>query len=261
MKMDEPSSAPRENVLGVGISAVNMLQALSIIDGWIQGGDRQYVCLAAVHSVLDCQESDELRAIFNRSGLTTPDGMPLVWTLRARGHREVSRVYGPDLMLAACRRFSEDGLRHYFLGGESGVPEELADRLVGQIPGLNVVGVKSPPFRELTTEEDAQLVEEINAASPEFLWVGLGSPKQERWMAEHRPAIHAPVIIAVGAAFDFLSGRKPQAPRWIQRSGLEWLFRLASEPRRLWRRYAEYPRFVVVLMAQLTGIKKFDLED
>ena len=251
----------RENILGVGISAVNMRQALEVIDGWIQRGERGYVCLAAVHSVLDCQGSVTLRAIFNRSGLTTPDGMPLVWILRMRGHREVSRVYGPDLMLAVCDHFNQVGAGHYFLGGKPGVPERLAERLAERISGLKVRGTYSPPFRELTVKEDAQLVDDINSASPDILWVGLGSPKQERWMVQHRQAIDAPVTIAVGAAFDFLSGRKPQAPRWVQRSGLEWLFRVGTEPRRLWRRYAEYPWFVVLLLAQLTRLKKFDMED
>jgi N-acetylglucosaminyldiphosphoundecaprenol N-acetyl-beta-D-mannosaminyltransferase len=258
--MGEVGNGERENILGVGISAVNMRQALEVIDGWIQGGDRQYLCLAAVHSVLDCQGSEALRAIFNLSGLTTPDGMSLVWLLRMRGHRNVSRVYGPDLMLAVCDFFNQVGAGHYFLGGEPGVSERLAERLAERVPGLNVCGAYSPPFRELTVEEDAQLVEDINSASPDFLWVGLGSPKQERWMAEHRHAIHAPVMIAVGAAFDFLSGRKLQAPRWVQRSGLEWLFRAGTEPRRLWRRYAEYPRFLVLLILQLAGLKRFELE-
>lgn len=258
--MSERSTVQRENILGVGISAMNMYQALSVIDSWIQRGERRYVCLAAVHSVLDCQSSAELREIFNRSGLTTPDGMPLVWLLRMRGHREVSRVYGPDLMLAVCQRFNDAGLGHYFLGGEPGVPEILAERLMERFPGLNVAGAYSPPFRELTTEEDTRLVEEINSTAPDVLWVGLGSPKQERWMAEHRQAIDAPVMIAVGAAFDFLSGRKPQAPRWVQQSGLEWLFRVGTEPRRLWRRYAEYPRFLMLLFLQFARLKRFELE-
>lgn len=260
MKMEKLRSAERENILGVGISAVNMHQTLSIIDGWIQAGDRQYVCLAAVHSVLDCQESDELRAIFNRGGLTTPDGMPLVWLLRMRGYREVSRVYGPDLMLAVCQHFSGAGLAHYFLGGERGVPERLAERLTERVPGLNVIGTVSPPFREMSEKEDRRLVEDINGAAPDILWVGLGSPKQERWMADHREAIDAAVIIGVGAAFDFLSGRKPQAPKWIQRSGLEWLFRVGTEPRRLWRRYARYPQFLALLLLQLARLKRFRLE-
>lgn len=249
----------RENILGVGVNLVNMQLALGILEEWVRTGERQYVCLATAHSLLDCQDDPEIRTILNQSGLTTPDGMALVWILRMRGHREVSRVYGPDLMLEACRHFCADGLGHYFLGGDPGVPEDLAERLSGQIPGLNIVGVKSPPFRDLTAEEDHRLVEEINGSAPDFLWVALGSPKQERWMADHRQAIDAPVMIAVGAAFDFLSGRKPQAPAWIRGIGMEWLFRLMSEPRRLWPRYRRYPKFVMLALAQLGGLKKYSL--
>ena len=257
--MNQASNRERENILGVGLSPVNMQITLSILDGWIRAGERRYVCLAAVHSLMNCQGDPELGAIFNQSGLTTPDGMPLVWILRMRGHRRISRVYGPDLMLAACHRFREDGLGHYFLGGKPGVPEELAKRLVGRIPGLNVVGVKSPPFRELTTEEDAQLVEDLNAAGADFLWVALGSPRQERWMSVHRDQLEAPVLIGVGAAFDFLAGAKPQAPTWIQRAGLEWAFRLATEPGRLWPRYRQYPLFILLVLAEALGLRKFPL--
>ena len=241
---------PRVDVLGVGISAIRMADALARIEAWIATGDRQYVCVVPAHTVMDCCSDPELRAIVNAGGLVTPDGMSLVWLLRAGNYRHTERVYGPDLMLAVCRRSPEAGWRHFFLGGEEGVAAELAARLERQFPGLAVAGTLSPPYRDLSAEEDAALCEAVNASRPDVVWIGLGSPKQERWMAAHREALTAPVLIGVGAAFDFLSGRRRQAPRWIQRSGLEWLYRLASEPRRLWRRYIRYPRFVFLVLRQ-----------
>ena len=196
----------------------------------------------------------------NASGLTTPDGMAIVWLLRLQGHRRVSRVYGPDLMLSLCRHGLERGIRHFLYGGDKGVVEELSASLLTRFPGLQIVGTHTPPFGELTEEEDRQAVESINACNPDIVWVGLSTPKQERWMAVHLGRIEAPVMIGVGAAFDFLSGRKRQAPRWMQRAGLEWLFRLASEPRRLWPRYRRYPLFVLLAIAQLLGLKHYPLD-
>lgn len=172
----------------------------------------------------------------------------------------MDRVYGPDLMLALCERSLEKGYRHFFYGGAPGVPERLAERLGARFPGLRVVGTFSPPFRPLTLEEDEKVVRMINGASPDILWVGLGAPKQERWMAEHRDRLRVPVMIGVGAAFDFYAGVKRQAPRWMQRAGLEWLFRLCQEPRRLWRRYLlNIPRFLCLVAAQELGIIRCEL--
>jgi N-acetylglucosaminyldiphosphoundecaprenol N-acetyl-beta-D-mannosaminyltransferase len=172
----------------------------------------------------------------------------------------VQRVYGPDLVVSLCEHGIARGYRHYFYGGETDVAEQLAERLTERFPGLAVAGAVSPPFGALTAGEDAVLVEEINQSHPDIVWVGLGTGKQERWMEEHRAQLEAPVLIAVGAAFDFLSGRKPQAPPWMRRSGLEWLFRLGSEPRRLWPRYREYPRFLVLVLAQSLGLRRFTLD-
>ena len=251
----------RVNILGVGISAVNMDLALKLIEAWIARRQSHYVCVAPVHSVLECQRDPELRRIHNASGITTPDGMPLVWLSRLHGYHYVDRVYGPDLMLALCERSAEAGYRHFFYGGAKGVPEELAANLQHRFPGLAVVGTYSPPFRPLTSEEDDQAVQMINEVSPDVIWIGLGSPKQERWMATHIGRVEAPVLIGVGAAFDFLAGRKKQAPRWMQRSGLEWLFRLLTEPRRLWRRYlVNNPLFVLLVLAQALGLRRYSLE-
>jgi N-acetylglucosaminyldiphosphoundecaprenol N-acetyl-beta-D-mannosaminyltransferase len=187
--------------------------------------------------------------------------MPLVWLSRLQGFHHVERVYGPDLMLALCERLAAKGYRHFFYGGAEGVPEQLASVLQKRFPGLQVAGTFSPPFRSLTADEDDRIVQMINAAAPDIVWVGLSTPKQERWMAGHRERLTAPVLIGVGAAFDFLTGRKPQAPRWMQRAGLEWLFRLLTEPRRLWRRYLiNNPLFVALVVLQALGVRRYGLE-
>lgn len=246
----------RCNILGVNISAVNLPQAIATLDRWITAQQSNYVCVTPVHSVMDCYHQPELRPIFNNSGMTTPDGMPIVWLLRAHGYKQVDRVYGPDLMRTVCQESVQKGYRHFLYGGADGVPEKLAGILRKTYPGLNIVGTCSPPFRTLTVEEDSALIAQINETKPDIVWVGLGSPKQERWMAAHVRQIQGATLIGVGAAFDFLSGAKRQAPRWIQRSGFEWVFRLLSEPRRLGRRYlVNNPLFILLITAQLLGIK------
>jgi len=250
---------PRANILGVGVSALNMAMALEIIEGWIERREPHYVCVTGVHGVMESQRDEELRRIHNRAGLVTPDGMPLVWLSRLQGFHHVERVYGPDLMLALCERSVAKGYRHFFYGGAEGVPDQLASVFQKRFPGLQVAGTFSPPFRPLTADEDDRIVQMINAAAPDIVWVGLSTPKQERWMAGHRERLTAPVLIGVGAAFDFLTGRKPQAPRWMQRAGLEWLFRLLTEPRRLWRRYLiNNPRFVLLVLLQWSGLRRFE---
>ncbi len=251
----------RVNILGVGISAINMEQALAIIDDWIARRDPHYVCVSTVHGVMECQRDEAVRRALNSSGLTTPDGMPLVWISRLRGFRHVRRVYGPDLMLAVCERSVAKGYRHYLYGGQRGVAELLKARLEQRFPGVQIVGVDCPPFEPLTPEEDERAVQRINAARPDIVWVGMSTPKQDLWAAEHVGRLHAPVIIAVGAAFDFVSGRKRQAPRWMRNSGLEWLFRLMQEPRRLWRRYLLYnPLFIWLLLGQCLGLRDYSLD-
>jgi N-acetylglucosaminyldiphosphoundecaprenol N-acetyl-beta-D-mannosaminyltransferase len=250
----------RVNVLGVGVSAITMAQAVNVIEGWIAAADHQYVCVTGVHGVMESQDDPILRHIHNRAGLVTPDGMPLVWMSRLRGCRHVERVYGPDLMLACCAASVSKGYRHFLYGGARDVPERLAERLQERFPGLIVTGTWSPPFGELTPVEERATIERINSANPDIVWVGLSTPKQERWMASHVGMLRAPVLIGVGAAFDFHAGLKRQAPRWMQRSGLEWLFRLGTEPRRLWRRYfSNNPRFLWRILLQLSGFVQYDL--
>lgn len=251
---------PRINILGVGINAINLQQAVAEIDRWIVSGERHYVNVCVVHTIMECQKDEALRKIVNASGLATPDGMPLVWLGRAHGYGETDRVYGPDVMLACCDRFRAAGRRHFFYGGAPGVADRLAARLNERFPGLVVAGTYSPPFRPANTDEDPPIIEAINAARPDIVWVGLGTPKQDFWVARHRAKLNAAALVAVGAAFDFHAGVLRQAPRWMQRSGLEWVFRLSQEPRRLAYRYLVYnPAFAVCVALQLAGLRRYDV--
>jgi N-acetylglucosaminyldiphosphoundecaprenol N-acetyl-beta-D-mannosaminyltransferase len=242
---------PRVNVLGVGISAIDEVTALQQIERWVLRKERRYVCVCAVHIVMACQEDPSLRRIVNSSDLATPDGMPLVWLARLRGKRAVRRVYGPDLMLSFCELAAGKGYRSFLLGGAIDQPEQLADKLTRRFPGLQIAGTYSTPVRPLPPDENDRVIEAINAAQPDVVWVGMGTPNQERWMAANRHRLEAPVLIGVGAAFDFHSGWVPQAPLWMRRSGLEWLFRLSHEPRRLWKRYLlGNPLFILKVLRQ-----------
>lgn len=251
----------RVNILGVGVSAVNIPIVLDVIDGWIAQRTPHYVCVTGVHGVMESQYDEALRKIHNQAGLVTPDGMPLVWLSRLKGFHDVRRSYGPDLMLALCARSVEKQYRHFFYGGAEGVPEKLAEVLQTRFPGLVVAGTYSPPFRSLTPEEDQAIVNMINETHPDIIWVGLSTPKQERWMAKYVGRLSASVLLGVGAAFDFHTGRKPQAPHWMQLSGLEWLFRLLCEPRRLWKRYLiNNPRFVIAVLLQALKVRRYTLD-
>lgn len=235
---DSPSAAPpKSKILETGISATSYEETCRLIAEWGLAGRRAYVTACNVHSVMEAHKDPSFAQVLNGAAIATPDGMPLVWTLRRRGRKEQKRVYGPDLLLHfAGFAAGRDDLASYFYGGADGVAAELGARLQKRFPGFHVAGAESPPFRELTPGEDAEVVARVNDSGAAVLWVGLGCPKQERWMHAHRESIR-PVMVGVGAAFDFLTGRARQAPRWMMRCGLEWLFRLATEPRRLWRRY------------------------
>lgn len=240
---------PRVDVLGVEISAVNMQMTLDTVIGWVVTSERQYVCVTGVHGVMESQRDRALAAIHNNAGLTTPDGMPMVWAGKAAGATWIQRVYGPDMMLAVLGEAQTRGWSSFFYGGAPGVPELLAERLQERFPGLQVAGIHSPPFRPLTSDELHETAALINASGASLVWVGLSTPKQERLMAELRPLLEAPVLFGVGAAFDFHAGRLRQAPPWMQMSGLEWLYRLSKEPRRLWKRYlTNNPRFVIAIV-------------
>jgi N-acetylglucosaminyldiphosphoundecaprenol N-acetyl-beta-D-mannosaminyltransferase len=256
-----PDRLPRTNILGVGISAITLAQAVARIETWIKAGTRQYVSVCTVHTVMECRKEPAVRRAVNCAGLATPDGMPLVWLSKLGGHRPVSRVYGPDLMLALCQASARQGYSHYFYGGAAGVADLLAEKLQDRFPGLKVAGTYTPPFRPLAPAEKRQINDQINEAGPDLVWVGLGAPRQDLWMAEHRPHLAAPVLVGVGAAFDFHTGRIPQAPVWMRQSGLEWLFRLIQEPGRLWYRYLVYnPLFILLIAVQQLGLKRYSLE-
>jgi N-acetylglucosaminyldiphosphoundecaprenol N-acetyl-beta-D-mannosaminyltransferase len=231
------SSVQSFDVLGVNISAINMTDACQALETLIDSRQKGYVIVCPVSTIIECFYHKPIREIVNGATLVTPDGMPSVWIGRARGFKNMDRVYGPDLMLAMCELSSKKGYKQYFYGATDEVLRKLEANLNKRFPNLQVCGKVAPPFRALTKEEDERIIEDINRAKPDCLWVGLGSPKQDLWIQSHRDRLNVPVMFAVGAAFDFIAGTKPQAPKWVQRSGLEWLFRFLCEPKRLWRRY------------------------
>ncbi len=251
----------RVNVLGVGVSVLNLESAREALLAAIDSQTKGYVCITGVHGVMESQANGALKGVHNRAFLVTPDGMPMVWMGRLAGHRTMGRVYGPDLMKEMCRVSGARKLRHFFYGGANGVAVELKHRLERQFSDLLVVGTYEPPFRPLNSEEFSDLQSQVAAARPDVFWVGLSTPKQEHFMAENLSKLDTTLMIGVGAAFDFHAGRVRQAPYWVQRSGFEWMYRLCSEPKRLWRRYlSNNPRFVWAIFKQLSGIKKFELD-
>ena len=228
----------RVDVLGVHVSAVNMEMAVERIASWVDERTRTYVCVTGAHGVIESQDDDDLLKIHNNAGMVTPDGMPLVWSSRRAGAHWVDRVYGPDLVLELGELGAARGWSFFYFGGDEGVAAEFGAELERRFPGVKTAGSYCPPFRPLTDAERRDIAELINASGADLVLVGLSTPKQERWMSAMRPQLEAPVLVGVGAAFDFHTGRVRQAPGWVQRSGLEWAYRLCMEPRRLWRRYS-----------------------
>lgn len=240
---------PRVDVLGVQVSALTMDSAVAEIARWVEQDEHHYVCVTGVHGVMESQRDPDLVRIHNASGLTTPDGMPLVWCAHRAGFPHVRRVYGPDLMLALLARARDEGWSSFFYGGGDGTADRLAAALQERFEGLRVAGTWTPPFRPLTPEEDDEVVRVINASGADLVWVGLSTPKQERWMDQHVGRLDAAALLGVGAAFDIHAGTLPQAPPWMQQRGLEWLYRLLREPRRLWRRYlVNNPLFIAGIL-------------
>jgi N-acetylglucosaminyldiphosphoundecaprenol N-acetyl-beta-D-mannosaminyltransferase len=240
-------------VVGVPLSVIDYEQTLRWIDGMVAERRRGYVCVCNVHTVMAAREDAELRAALLTSSLNVPDGQPLVWAMNALGQSLRDRVYGPELMARACARAAASGQRFYLYGGrDQDALVQLGLSLRRRFPGLKIAGAYAPPFRALTAEERMAIADDINESEADVVWVGIGVPKQEKWMAALRPHLETPVLVGVGAAFDFLAGLVPQAPPQLQKAGLEWLFRLTQEPRRLWRRYLRYnPRFVGAFARQL----------
>jgi exopolysaccharide biosynthesis WecB/TagA/CpsF family protein len=248
------------DVLGVRTHAVQIGEVVERMQEWIRARDGcRSVAAADMHCIVEAQHDSSFKNILNATDLVVPDGMPLVLLGRCQGHVLRKRVYGPDLLLSFCKESAGRGYGHFFYGGEPGVAERLAESLKTRFPGLNVVGTCSPPFRPLSAKEDAELLEMIGRAAPDVLWVGLGAPKQERWMHEHKDRLRVPLLVGVGAAFDLLSGRRKQAPRWMRERGFEWFFRLLQEPRRLWRRYLiNGSQFIAYVLLDTLRLKNFE---
>lgn len=238
-------------ILGSRIDALTFDTAIRRVLRWADRRESRYVCLSNVNNVMTAHFDPEFRRLSNGSDLVLTDGMPLVWGLKLLGIPGAERVNGPALMPRLCAAAARAGVPIGLYGGTPEVLAELRTGLPARFPGLDIAYAYSPPFRPLTADEDREVVDAVNASGARILFVGIGCPKQERWMARHRGAIEA-VMLGVGAAFDFEAGRKPVAPHWMQRNGLEWLFRLATEPRRLWRRYLLFnPLFLALFAAQL----------
>lgn len=252
----------RFNVLGVGVSALNLDTARDAVLEALAERRKGFVCLANVYGVVEAQNDPALRGIYNEAFLSTTDGMPLVWLGRLRAGGHVGRVYGPDLMREVFEATRDGRFTHFFYGGTPGVAEELKEKMEARFPGARVAGTYGPPFRPLNEQEAADLAARLRELKPDILWVGISSPKQERFMAEYLAKLDVTLMFGVGAAFDFFSGRVRQAPRWIQRSGFEWLYRFCTEPRRLFRRYmVSNPLFLAHTALQLSGLRKYPIEE
>ncbi len=246
------------DILSVPLALIDYSAMIRLMDEFVASSQRGYVCVANVHSVMASKEDPELEAALLGSSVNVPDGQPLVWAINLLGHSLEDRVYGPELMWRSCAHAAKTGQRLYLYGGRNqGALVQLALNLRKSHPNLKIVGGYSPPHRPLTDEETIAVVDEINGSRADLVWVGIGVPKQEKWMAQMRPYLQAPLLLGVGAAFDFHAGLVPQAPNWVQKAGMEWAFRLAQEPRRLWKRYFRYnPRFVACFAAQLRGQRR-----
>jgi len=243
---------PRElrRILGIGFDLVSYEDVLAAIGRWRADGERHYLTLTPPYTVLLCHRDPALKQATERAALTLPDGVGIILAARLLRYPHMGRVTGPMLMLKLCDWGRKEGLRHFFCGGLPGVADRLSERLMEKFPGFQVAGTASPPFRSLAAEEDERIVGKINASDADIVWVGLGSPKQEKWMLEHVGRIRAAALIGVGAAFDFHSGHVKWAPAWVRRAGIEWAYRLMKEPRRMWRRNVNSVVFVTEVLHQ-----------
>jgi N-acetylglucosaminyldiphosphoundecaprenol N-acetyl-beta-D-mannosaminyltransferase len=255
--LEQNNASDRYTVLGVRVNAVQIPDVIALMERWIRKRSAsRFVAVTGMHGVVEAQHDTVFKQILNQADLVVPDGMPLVWLARRRGFVLKRRVYGPELAESFCQA-TQAKYRHFFYGGAPGVAQRFAESLSTQY-GICIAGTHSPPFRSLTTREDAEVVTLIHDAAPDVLWIGLSTPKQERWMYEHRNSLRVPVMIGIGAAFDLLTGRVNQAPFWIRERGFEWLFRLCQEPRRLWRRYLIYgSEFVWKASLEAMGLRSF----
>ena len=252
-----PVHGMRFSVLGVRVNITNLHAAVEAADKLIQRGEQGYVCVTGVHGVMESQSDPDLLDIHNGSFMTVPDGTPLVWLGKLSGFRDIGRVYGPDFMIGLCQRAAERGYRVFLYGGAAGVAEDLKGVLEEKCSGLKVVGTYTPPFRPLNDDEEAQLVELLTECQPDIVWIGLSTPKQERFMAKYLPLLDTRLMVGVGAAFDIHTGRISDSPAWVKVCGLQWFHRLLQEPRRLWRRYLfNNPRFLYYVGRDMMSLSR-----
>lgn len=255
--MSNPSLDSSVNILGVKVHATSMDRAVTRLQNAIANGEKGYVCVTGVQGVMEAQMDSNLKRIINHALLTIPDGRPTVWVGWLRGLLHMRQVTGPTMMLRICALSTEKGYKHFFYGGNDGVADQLKAALTERYPGLNVVGTYTPPFRALTAEEESDLIRKVSELKPDFFWVGLSTPKQERFMDEYISKLDAKVMLGVGAAFDMHTGRIKDAPYWMKFTGLQWMHRIYQDPKRLWKRYlVNNPKFVYQIALELLGIRK-----
>ena len=252
-------SLPCANLLGVRVSAVDLKTAVDLCDRWIKSSmDGGYICATGVHGVMEAQRDPEVCRALNHALMNVPDGMPMSWVGHLQGFRNMDRVFGPDLMIAMCRLSVERGYRNFLYGGNPGVAPLLSETLQRRIPGLQVVGTYTPPFRSLTMDEEKEVLAKVRELRPHIIWVGLSTPKQERFMAHYAGQFQVPLMFGVGAAFDLHTGAIRDCSPWIKRLGLQWLHRLMQDPRRLWKRYLRNnPAFLWHIAMQLLGFRQY----
>lgn len=248
---------PHADVLGVKVSAVNMEVAVALADRWVAAGKPGYICVTCVHGIMEAQGDSALRRVLNDAIMNTPDGMPMTWIGRLQGFKGMDRVFGPEFMLEVCQLSVERGYRNFLLGGKPGVAQSLSEKLRALFPGLIIAGAFTPPFGTPSPEQEQEMLAAVQSARPHIVWIGLGAPRQERFMAQWFNRFQAPLLVGVGAAFDYHTGALRDSPRWVKRAGLQWLHRLIQEPRRLWRRYLRTnPAFLWHIAWQLAGRRR-----
>lgn len=251
---------PHANVLGVAVSAINLDSAVSLASRWIDAGDPGYICLTGVHGVMEARADDTFRRILNGAAINAPDGMPMTWVGRLQGFRQMDRVFGPDFMAAMCRHSVPREYRHFLYGGRPGVAELLREKLQAKIPGIRICGTYTPPFTSLTPDQEREVIDLVRESKPHILWVGLGTPKQERFMAQYLQRLQVPLLVGVGAAFDYHTGRIRDCSGWIKRAGLQWAHRAMQDPARLWKRYLRNnPAFLWHIASQISGVRRYPL--
>jgi N-acetylglucosaminyldiphosphoundecaprenol N-acetyl-beta-D-mannosaminyltransferase len=255
-----PNLRQQANVLGIGVDALTMRTALDAIAAAVLSRQKGYVCVAGVHGIMEARRDSSLARVFRNAFLVVPDGVPTVWMGRSQG-LSMTRVFGPDLMLAVMQDRRLAGARHYLYGGAAGVAQQLKRALLQNCPELRIAGTYCPPFRSLSITEQRELLDDVKRLQPDMIWVGLSTPKQERFMAEYLPRLSTTLMLGVGAAFDYHTGRIKDSPNWVKRMGLQWMHRLMQDPLRLWRRYLfNNPPFAYNSVLQLLGVKQYTLD-